>query len=172
MGGDRVRWDIEDGDELSVAGVVRADGPVLYGPLTGRPCVLHTTRVRVWSRLDFAADLIAEFTAVTRVAFVLESAQGALPIDAEHARVSGTTFSLLPPHGYIHALLRERGLERYAGSSYADHTVVAPGDRVTIRGITMRTRVVGAGEQGYRDEATQLLLVGYPQRPLDVTPLR
>jgi len=152
--------------------VVRADGPVLYGPLTGWPCVLHTTHVRVWSRLDFAADLVNEFTAVTRVAFVLESPQGALPIDAEHARVSGATLSLLPPHDYISALLRARGLERYAGSSYAEHRVVVPGDRVTIRGIAMRMRVVGAGEQGYRDEATQVRLVGYPQRPLEVTPAR
>jgi hypothetical protein len=145
---------------------------VLYGPLTGQPCVLHTTHVRVWTRLDFFAILVSEFTAVTGVAFVLDSPQGAIPIDAEHARVSGATLGLLPPHGYLDALLRERGLERYAGSTFADHTVVAPGDRVTIRGITMRTRVVGAGEQGYRDEPVQVRLVGYPQRPLEVTSLR
>lgn len=152
--------------------MVRADGSVLYGPLTGQPCVLHTTHVRVWSRLDYAALLVSEFTAVTRVAFVLDSPHGPMPIDAEHAQVSGATRGLLPPHDYIHALLRERGLERYAGSTFADHTLVAPGDHVMIRGITMRTRVVGAGEQGYRDEPVQIRLVGYPQRPLEVTPLR
>jgi hypothetical protein len=145
---------------------------VLYGPLSGQPCVLHTTHVRVWTRLDYIGILVSEFTTVSRVAFVLESPQGAIPIDAEHARVSGPTLGLLPPHDYISALLGERGLERFAGSSFADHTVVVPGDRVTIRGITMRARVVGAGEQGYRDEPVQVRLVGYPQRPLEVTPLR
>ncbi|MEO7736396.1 MAG: hypothetical protein ABIY55_35890 [Kofleriaceae bacterium] len=162
---------IEDGDERFVEGVVRADGPLLYGPITGQPCVLHATRVRVWSRLDFVGVLLSEFTTVAQVAFVLETAQGVIPIDAEHARVSGPARELLPPHAYSHALLSERGLEQYAGSTFARHHVVAPGDRVTIRGITVRQRVVGAGELGYRDEPVQLRLVGYPQRPLDVTSL-
>jgi hypothetical protein len=125
--------------------------------------------VRVWNRLDFWGVLVDEFTAVTRVAFVLESPQGTIPIDAEHARVSGPRRALLPPHPYIHALLTERGLERYAWSTFADHIMVAPGDRVAIRGTTVRARVVGAGEHGYRDEPVQFRLVGYPQRPLDVT---
>jgi hypothetical protein len=148
---------------------VRADGPLLHAPLTGQACVLHVTHARVWDRLDFLGTLVSDFTVTDRVAFALETPQGAMLVDAEHAHVAGPVRRFVPPHhDTMHAFLAPRGLDRYAGSTFADHVLVVPGTRVGIRGLTVRERAFTAGEQGYRDEAVRLKLVGYPQRPLKI----
>jgi hypothetical protein len=150
--------------------MVSARGQVLSAPLTGQPCVLHVTRARVWSRLDFVGLLVSDFTVVAQVAFALETPQGAILIDAEHGNVDGPARSFTPPHhDFLRALLAQRGLDRYVGSTFADHALVAPGDRVTIRGTAVRERALATGEQGYRDEAVRFKLVGYPQRLLEIT---
>jgi hypothetical protein len=161
---------MEDGEQVSIAGVVRALVAPLHAPLSGQPCVVHVTHARVWSRLDFVGQLVQELLVTEAVEFALVTALGELVIDARHGTVDGPRSRFTPPyhHARMHAFLAPRGLAHFAASTFAEHTVVAPGHRVGIRGTAMRERALSDGERGYRDESERFKLVGYPSRPLEI----
>jgi hypothetical protein len=160
---------IEESTEVSIVGVVRADDQLLHAPLTGELCVVHATHAHVWNQLDFAAKLVDEFTVVAGVAFALDTPDGAMMIDTASCHVVGARRRFVPPYpAALHALLAQRQVDRYAASTFADHVLVVPGDRVAIRGVVVREPGVVGGERGYRDAGQQLKIAGYPQRPLEI----
>jgi hypothetical protein len=159
---------IEDGTELEIVGVVRAK-TLLAAPLTGEPCVIHVTHARVWDRLDHLGSLVEDVLVAGQVPFLVVTPEGAIWVDAEHAHIDLPAHELVPPHGErVLAFLAPRGLERYLRSTFADHVLLVPGTRIRIRGTAVRERAYEAGERGYRDEAVQLRLVGYRQRPIEI----
>lgn len=164
---------MEDGEQVSIAGVVRALAAPILAPLSGQPCVVHVTHARVWSRLDFAGQLVQELLVLDAVEFALVTNFGELVIDARHGTVEAPRHHFTPPdhRGRLHAFLAPRGLAHLAGSTFADHRIIAPGAHVGVRGIALRERALSDGEHGYRDESERFKLVGYPRRPLEIVRL-
>lgn len=153
---------------VTASGVVRAVH-ALEAPLSGQPCVAHVTHARVFSQLDFLGVLLSELTVREAVEFMLETPSGALVVDATHCTVAAPVRRLLPEQSErMAAFLAPHGLSHLGGSTFAELQLIAPGDRVSIRGIAMRERAAGDGERGYRDEAERFKVVGYPQQPLEI----
>ncbi len=157
---------IEEGAEITVTGTVSAEELVI-APLTGQPCVLHRTHARVWDRLDAAANLVDEVLLVRHAPFVLEA-------DGQAFHITGTmaiAVDIRPvdvwPHP-AHAAALLAGYAPFVRSTFFDHVVVHPGERLTVTGVVAR-EMASDGEHGYRETGIVTRLVGYDGRPLRIS---
>lgn len=155
-----------EGSEVTVTGIVAAD-PLLAAPLTGEPCVLHWTHARVYDALDFAGNLVQQLVLARNAPFALHGEGEPIIVAADTMFELAIEPSDVWPHAEHAARLLGR-YARYVRSTFFDHVVIRPGERVTVTGVVARDVATG-GEHGYRETAVVNRLVGYAGRPLRIT---
>lgn len=155
-----------EGVEVTISGTVTADEPI-RAPLTGEPCVLHRTHLRIWDRLDVAGNLVDDLVFAYHTPFTIEA-------DGERVHITADTafeLAIRPLDIYPHPAHAVTLLGRYApfvSSTFYDHVVIRPGDRITATGVVARG-VASDGEHGYRETSVVTRLVGYDGRPLRIS---
>ena len=159
--------DLVEGSEVELVGTVRELAPLVAAPLTGRACIAHVTRARVWTELDLAGVLVAELDDRRLAPFVLDTATGPFPVAASAFDLATETSHVWPPLADVRAFLAARQLERYAISTFVQQAIVIPGERARVRGVLARD-AVGDDERGYRDLDMRMRLGGYRERPLAI----
>jgi len=142
-----------DGELVTIAGVVRAAGPLVEAPLSGRSCVYHRSHARITATIA-SLQVVGEPAEHAASPFVVETRRGAIRIDEPDLELA-----LAPTAVPGRETAAQRAfLARHATAAGAhasfDEVVIAPGATVTLRGVVrLEHDVAHAGERGYRDDA-------------------
>ncbi|MGN6107673.1 MAG: hypothetical protein ACTHU0_21365 [Kofleriaceae bacterium] len=153
-----------EGELATVAGVVRAVGPLLTAPLSGREVVLYEAS----AMLPHDGELVQREIS----SFELETAEGIVLIDDAAAELAFEPRSLIPRQidreiAFVVASGRPRSATRTA--EFAE-TAIAPGDRIVVQGlVVVEHDHASVEERGYREGSpARLRLVGRPGGPLKI----
>lgn len=153
-----------EGEIATVTGVVRAVGPLLTAPLSGREVVLYEASAMLPNDGELVQREISSFE--------LETAEGTVLIDDAAAELAFEPRSLIPRQldreiAFLVASGRPRSAVRTAELA---ETAVAPGDRIAVHGlVVVEHDHASAEERGYREGSpARLRLVGRPGVPLTI----
>ncbi len=158
-----------DSELLAISGIVRAAGEPLEAPLSGRSCVAHRSRARVFGGAN-KAQLVAEPIEQEATPFVVETRHGAVRIDARDLALDVAPSGLPDRSTLAQRTFRTRNALERDVPAYFDEIVIAPGARVTIRGVvSLEQDPHDASERGYREgAATRARLVATAAQPVTV----
>lgn len=168
------RTTIADREIVTLTGTVRAIGELLESPLTGTPCVIYEAVGRVYRTLPGhnKRALDAEVSEQKLIPFTLETAEGPVHVEADHAEIELPRLPCIPRRiERERAFLREHGQSaeeiRIAGF---DELRISPGDKIRVQGMAIVEQDPnGAGERGYRADAPQRIrLVAHADHPLTI----
>jgi hypothetical protein len=142
-----------DGELVTITGTVRAAGAVIEAPLSGRACVFHRSRARLFAR-GAAGHLVAEPTEQDARPFLVDTPHGAVRVDEAELALELPPSLVVPRDTPGQRAFVARHSDAADPSTAFDEVVIAPGDKVTLRGV-VRVEIdpVQAGERGYRDGA-------------------
>jgi hypothetical protein len=165
--------EIVDRALVTIEGVVRPHGDPLLAPLSGRPCVAHRSRLRVYNGRGPGRTPVHELSRDRAVAFVLVSDHGDVLVDAERVDLAIRPAPVIPRDlGREQAFLGELVADPHALGS--DEIAIEPGQRIRVHGIacvdTARDAVPGdAPDVGYREARQIVRVVGDERHPLTIT---
>lgn len=168
------RTTIADREIVTLTGVVRSAGELLVAPLTGIECVLYESAGRVYGELVArnSRDVMAEVLEQKLVAFVLETAEGMVRVEAETAEVELPRIPCIPrkldrERTFLLAHAQSAEQIRYAGF---DELRIIPGDKIRVQGMAIVELDPGDGaERGYRENAPRRIrLVPHAEHPLTI----
>ena len=160
-----LRQVLEEGSAYLVEGTVRATGPLLAAPLTGRPCVAYVAHARVWSQLDLPGVLVDDLFFRELAPFVLDGSDGPIVVDTKHFELDRPSVEIFDERA---ARLLPAELQRYLRSTFSDETILSPGDFIRVRGVIAHARDPASAERGYRDAPLRMQITGYADRPLRI----
>lgn len=148
---------LADGEVVTVAGVVRALGPPIEAPLSGRSCVLHRSRIRVFTPKPLDRSETAG------VAFVVETKQGIVRIATDTTQLAMAPLTVVDRASPRQLAFRQRhGIAVDVPVAF-DEIVVPPGAKVMVRGIVRAEPDEDpTAERGYRDNAPTALHLAEP----------
>jgi hypothetical protein len=158
-----------DSELVTISGVVQPLGAPLEAPLSGRRCVAHRSRARVFAT-DASSQLVAEPCEHEVAPFVIETRHGPVRIDARELHLELAPSSLVDTSTSHQRTFRTRHTIDRDVRAYFDEIVIAPGAKVTMRGmVSIEHDPQDASERGYREgAATRTRLVATASQPLTV----
>ncbi len=165
---------IADGEIVTLTGAVRARGDLLEAPLTGTPCVLYEAVGRLYSASGNGNQRTLDGTVFEQklVPFELETADGVVLVDGEHAEVALPRTPCIPRRiDRERTFLLERGQSaediRYAGF---DELRILPGDKIRVQGmVVVDIDPGGVDERDYRADAPRRIrVVPHADHPLTI----
>ena len=151
-----------DGAPARVSGIVRKAERVLAAPRSGTACVAYSVRVREPVGPESAQNSSEPY--VDLVPFVVECALGRIAIESQFGElaITGAEVANVNDDTWT-AFVDARRLSPIATGTEA---MVCVGDRVTVAGTTMKRPTQPGRESGFRDELTEVCLVGDFDHPL------
>lgn len=154
---------LREGTRVTISGIVQAPA-TLDAALSGRRCVMHRSRARVLVH----ARLLSQPREVEISPFVVATRHGEIRVDVRELELDVPPERVIGPESARHLAFRARHAIPPAAAAEFDEIVIAPGAKVTLRGIVAIERdLAAAGERGYRDDApTTIHLVGLPAKPV------
>ena len=164
---------LADQTVVTLSGTVRALGEPLIAPLSGTPCVMHRSVLRILgTALGQAGGVVAEHVAVEMVDFVLETTDGRVIVTGREAETTIRPGRIIPRELEREAaFLAARGVRAHARLVSCDEIVIEPGAKISVHGIARieaDASAAGAGEQGFRDTPLTTRLVGDERHPLTI----
>lgn len=166
---------LADHTVATLRGVVHALDEPLVAPLSGTPCVLHRSTVRVFGKGRSPAGprpVVGETTRCEMVRFELATRDGRVIVDGTEADVTIRPRPIIPrklerEQAFLHTI----GYDGHAGDAGFDEVVIEPGMLVAVHGV-VRVEITPAatGDVGFRDAPKQVRLVGDEQHPLTIGP--
>jgi hypothetical protein len=171
-----------DHELVTLTGIVRATAPLVTAPLSGRNCVVHRSRARVFDparhepgRSVFGAvpaQLSSEPSRTESARFAIETPNGVIQVDTDVLELDLVPSPVVPrsePREL--AFLESLGIgpDRHASAGF-DEIVIEPGKKISIRGmLRIDGDLANTDERGYRDGApTRMRLVAADTAPVTI----
>ncbi len=157
---------LADGEAATVVGTVRAGGPTLEAPISGKRCVAYEARTR--TRLT-ATETTPDIVRSEVVAFELETQDGIVHVEAECAELLFPIIPLIPRH-----VEREAAFARACGVAAAmrdvscDEVCVEVGRKVAVHGVVSIEVAPASTNAGYRQSAARTRIVPHPAHQLTI----
>ncbi|MBA3451648.1 MAG: hypothetical protein H0T42_00970 [Deltaproteobacteria bacterium] len=168
---------IVDGELAVVTGIVRAVGPVLEAPLSGRPAVAYTSVARIGERrigMQYGIPLLTTVDDRRIVPFDLETPEQTIQIDVTEVELAITPLPLVPRD-----LERERAflIEHASGdidvrTAAFEERCVEPGARIEVRGLVIAVTDPTTGEHGFRDGSSRFRIIASEKHPVRIRSAR
>jgi len=158
-----------DSELVTISGVVQPLGSPLEAPLSGHRCVAHRSRAQVFAT-DQPWRLVAEPCEHEVAPFVVETRHGPVRIDAHELHLEMAPSSLVDRSTLHQRTFQTRHAIDRDVRAYFDEIVIAPGAKVTMRGmVSLEHDPKDASERGYREgAAVRARLVATASQPLTV----
>lgn len=159
----------EEGALVKIVGIVREEGPMLEGPLSGRPCKAYQCELFV-ERESVARSHPVDFRA--SVPFSLLDGADAVEVRAERVGITLARDRFEPSVSQAGAaerarrLLAERGYGPDARAVSGSEGVLQVGERVAALGVARWMPAPGAG---YRGSGRRLVLEAPPDGELVIS---
>jgi hypothetical protein len=162
---------LADNTVVTLTGTVRSNGKLLTAPLSGTPCVLHRSTIRMFQGKRRRRMLVAERTRCEMVPFELETRGGKVIVVGDRADVTIRPGPIIPRQlDRDRAFMRGLGLDGDIRSAGFDEVVIEPGMTVAVYGVARFEATPDVGESGFRDEVRTVRLAGDDQHPLTIGP--
>jgi hypothetical protein len=154
---------------VTLTGVVRAAGPLLTAPLSGRPCLAYQARARLFDPIR-PGHVIAAPTAIEMTPFVIVTPRGEVRVPAQPIAFAIAAATVIDRDAdRERAFLTGHGVsaELHLGAGL-DEVRLLPGATVVLAGMIRLERAhADTGERGFRDDAPlEPHLVGAGDAPL------
>jgi hypothetical protein len=149
---------LADGELLTIAGVVRPAASTIEASLSGKPCVVHRSRARVFSKTN---ELLGEPADRDAVPFIVETKQGLVHVDPNNIELEVVPSTVVDEATPRQKAFRSRHAVAAETSAQFDEIIVEPGAKISLRGrISVERDAASTAERGYRDDApTKVRLV-------------
>lgn len=162
-----------DGEPATLIGKVRATGPTLEAPLTGKTCVAYEarcrTRVMVGRHWETSPDVIGR----KMVSFDLETPNGRVHVDGDRAELLFPIVPLIPRQVEREsAFAQSLGVEAAMRDVSFDEIVVELDAEVAVHGVVSFEVTPASGETGFRDTGSTMRISAHPEHPLTIGHVR